>query len=88
MVVTDAVEGTIGMGDTALWFHYDMAADVLYIRRAAERATRTTAEETPDGFILLRREEDNLAVGLTVINWWKRFGSGAVPDSGGQGAVH
>lgn len=78
MVVTDTLEGTI---DNVLWFHYDMTGDVLYLRLVGERDTATVAEETPDGFLVLRREDDNRAVGLTVVNWWKRFGKGALPDS-------
>ena len=31
--------------------------------------------------MLLRREDDDRPVGLTVVNWWKRFGKGALPDS-------
>ena len=78
MVVTDTLEGTI---DNALWFHYDMTGDVLYLRLVRERDTATVAEETPDGFLVIRRENDNRAVGLTIVNWWKRFGKGALPDS-------
>jgi hypothetical protein len=31
--------------------------------------------------VLLRAEDDDRVVGMTVVNWWKRFGRGAVPDS-------
>jgi hypothetical protein len=78
MVVTDTLEGTI---DGVLWYHYDVTNDVLYVRVAADRETPTVAEETPDGFLLLCREDDSKPVGLTVVNWWKRFGQGALPDS-------
>ncbi|MBN2563726.1 MAG: DUF2283 domain-containing protein [Phycisphaerae bacterium] len=78
MVVTDTLEGTV---DTALWYHYDMTNDVLYLRLASERQTPTISEETPDGFLLLRRESDGQPVGLTVVNWWRRFGKGDLPDS-------
>ena len=78
MVVTDTIEGTV---DSALWFHYDVTADVLYLRLAAERDTPTFAEETPDGVLMLRRESDDHPVGLTVVHWWKRFGQGKLPDS-------
>ena len=81
MVRTDTVEGTIGGGPSALWFHYDLGSDVLYIRLASDRNAPTTAEETPDGFLLLRRESDDHPVGITVVGWWKRFGSGTLPDS-------
>ncbi len=78
MVVTDTIEGTI---DGALWFHYDVANDVLYLRLASARELATVAEETDDGLLLLRREDSDQAVGLTVVNWWKRFGQGDLPDS-------
>jgi len=81
MVITDAVEGTVGDGPGALWFHYDVAGDVLYLRLSAERKAQTVAEESDDGLVVLRRAADDKPVGLTVVNWWKRFGSGARPDS-------
>lgn len=81
MVSTDAVEGTIGSGPAALWFHYDIASDVLYLRLAADRDAQTLAEETPDGFLLLRRSSDDTPVGLTIVNWWKRYGAGGRLDS-------
>ncbi len=78
MIVTDTLEGSI---DDVLWYHYDLVNDVLYIRMAAERDVETVSEETPDGLLLLRRIADDAPVGVTVVNWWKRFGSGARPDS-------
>ena len=77
-VRTDVIEGVI---NDAVWFHYDLADDVLYLRLAAHRETPTLGEETPDGYILLRRERDDLAIGLTIVSWWKRFGQGQLPDS-------
>ena len=38
-------------------------------------------EETDDGLILLRAEDTDQPIGLTVVNWWKRFGTGELPDS-------
>lgn len=78
MVTTDTLEGTI---DDTLWFHYDVLDDVLYLRKATERETPTVAEEDERGLIILRRESDDRVVGLTVVNWWKRFGEGVLPDS-------
>jgi hypothetical protein len=78
MVKVDTIEGTI---DDVLCYHYDVGRDVLYLRLAAERETPTYAEETDDGCLLFRRESDDRAVGVTVVSWWKRFGSGALPDS-------
>lgn len=80
-IVTDAIEGTIGQGLGAMWFHYDILSDVLYIRLASERNTATFADETPQGDLILRRESDEREVGLTLVGWWKRFGSGSIPDS-------
>ena len=31
--------------------------------------------------MLLREEGTDVPVGLTVVNWWKRFGRGVRPDS-------
>lgn len=78
MVQTDTLEGTI---DQSLWFHYDLAGDVLYLRLARERDAATVAEETTEGLLLLRGMDDDRVVGLTIVNWWKRFGRGRLPDS-------
>jgi hypothetical protein len=78
MVTTDVPEGTI---DEALWYHYDLTNDVLHLRLATERKSQTISEETSDGFLLLRRADNNKPAGLTVVDWWKRFGRGSRPDS-------
>jgi hypothetical protein len=78
MVTTDTLEGFI---NNAYWYHYDAANDVLYLRLLSARQTTALGEETDDGFILLRDEKTDRPVGLTVVNWWKRFGEGALPDS-------
>ena len=78
MVTTDTLEGLI---NNAYWFHYDAPNDVLYLRAASQRETPALGEETDDGLILLRDENTNHPIGLTVINWWKRFGQGPLPDS-------
>jgi hypothetical protein len=78
MVKTDTLEGTV---DQVLWYHYDLDNDVLYLRLAAQREVPTYAEETPEGLLLLRRQDNDEAVGLTIVNWWKRFGKGSLPDS-------
>lgn len=77
-VRTDVIEGVI---NETVWFHYDLTEDVLYLRLADERDTPTLGEETPDGQILLRDETDDRIVGITLVNWWKRFGQGQLPDS-------
>lgn len=78
MVTTDSVEGII---NKLLWFHHDIGNDVLYLRLAALRQTPTVCEETSDALLLLRKEDDDEPVGMTVVNWWKRFGAGSLPDS-------
>ncbi len=78
MVKVDVIEGVI---DGVLWCHYDVTNDVLYLRHAAERETPTFAEETADGTLLARRQADGVVIGLTVVGWWKRFGTGKLPDS-------
>ena len=78
MVTVGAIEGIV---DDVLAYHYDVVNDVLYLRLDRHRETPTHAEETADGFLLLRRQDNNEVVGMTVVNWWKRFGKGALPDS-------
>lgn len=77
MAVIETIEGVVG----TVWYHYDVADDVLYLRLHNRRETPAVGEETDDGFILLRDEETDKPVGLTVVNWWKRFGAGELPDS-------
>ncbi len=77
MAVAESLEGSLG----PLWFHYDLRNDVLYLRRIDRREDEAYGEETPDGIILLRAITDETPVGVTVVNWWKRFGQGGLPDS-------
>ena len=78
MVTTDTLEGTI---NGTLTYHYDVFADVLYLRLVGELETPTLGEENDEGLIELRDERTGALVGVTIINWWKRFGSGPLPDS-------
>jgi hypothetical protein len=78
MVSIDTLEGLL---DGMLWYHYEVGADVLYLRLCAHHETPVVGEETDDGLILLSSIESRLRVGLTVVNWWKRFGKGSLPDS-------
>jgi hypothetical protein len=78
MVKTDAIEGIV---DEKLRFHYDIFADVLYIRLLSAEETPTIGDLTDEGDILLRDEKTDQPVGLTVVSWWKRFGGGMLPDS-------
>jgi hypothetical protein len=67
--------------DGALWCHYDLANDVLYLQLLSHRQAPTYSEETEDGYLTVRREDNDQVVGLTVVGWWKRLGSGEFPDS-------
>ena len=78
MVKADAIEGIV---DDLLRFHYDMFADVLYIRLLSAARVKTIGDITDEGDILLRDVKTDRAVGLTCVSWWKRFGHGALPDS-------
>jgi hypothetical protein len=78
MVKTDALEGIV---DETLRFHYDIFADVLYLRLLRAEDISTYGDLTDDGDILLRDEKSDQPVGLTIISWWKRFGQGLLPDS-------
>jgi hypothetical protein len=78
MVKTDAIEGIV---NAAYRFHYDIFADVLYIRLIDAEKTMTIGDLTDDGDILLRDEQTDRVVGVTVVSWWKHFGQGALPDS-------
>ncbi len=78
MVAPETIEGIINQ---TLRFHYDVDGDVLYLRLASERDVPALGEETAEGLVVLRREDDDRPVGLTIVNWWKRFGKGPLPDS-------
>ena len=78
MVTLDTIEGTVN--GTVSW-HYDLTADVLYLRRLGTFDVPTLGEESDEGFIELVDESTGDAVGITIVSWWKRFGSGNFPDS-------
>src|SRR5436190_19230963 len=77
-IQTETIEGLVG---GKVWFHYDVTGDVLYLRASAHRNSPAVGEETDDGLLSLRHEVTDEPVGLTVVNWWKRFGRGQFPDS-------
>jgi hypothetical protein len=78
MVTIDTVEGTI---DGSISYHYDVFADVLYLRLLSDMETPSLGDVNSDGDIVLRDETTDRIVGLTIVSWWKRFGHGALPDS-------
>ncbi|KKM19046.1 hypothetical protein LCGC14_1659560 [marine sediment metagenome] len=71
---------TIEWFDDVHHYHYDVSNDVLYLRLDYHRDVPIYAEEDKDGSLLLRQDNDDL-VGIVVINWWKNFGEGNLPDS-------
>ncbi|HLK56274.1 MAG TPA: hypothetical protein VKU00_06905 [Chthonomonadaceae bacterium] len=73
-ICIDTIEGVV---DDTLFFHFDLSNDVLYIRRNSTRNQTVYGEETTEGFTLLRTEDDEVA-GLTIVNYWQRFGAGEV----------
>jgi uncharacterized protein YuzE len=78
MVQADGLEGIV---NGLYRFHYDMFADVLYVRLLSAEKTATIGDLNGDGDIVLRDEKTDQVVGITVVSWWKRFGSGSLPDS-------
>lgn len=80
MVVVEALEGSAG----SLWFHYDLRNDVLYLRLLARWDDEVYGEESDEGLIVLHSSRDDAVGGMTIVNWWKRFGQGQLPDSMSQ----
>lgn len=58
----------------------DLTNDVLYIRVDPRRGEPAFGEETPERFSILRTDDDQFA-GLTVVNYWRRFGKGDIRDA-------
>ena len=71
MVKVDTIEGTV---DDVLWYHYDLANDVLYLRLAAHRDAPTYAEESAEGFLVVRPAADDGRDGITVVNGGRALG--------------
>ncbi len=78
MVKVDTIEGIV---DDVLWWHYDVGNDVLYLQLVKHRGVATYSEETEDGHLLVLREDNDEVAGMTIVNWWKRYGKGELPDS-------
>jgi hypothetical protein len=78
MVTTDTIEGMV---NSTLSYHYDVFADVLYLRLISDMNTPSLGEENDDGDIELHEEKTDRLIGLTIVSWWKRFGQGKLPDS-------
>ena len=76
-LMIETLEGNIG----EIWFHHDVVNDVLYLRLQSKRDAACLGEETDEGVILMRDQKTEKTVGITIVNWWKRFGRGSLPDS-------
>lgn len=63
-----------------MWFHIDLSNDVLYLRSQATSNQTAFGEETPEGFTVLRTDDGKFA-GMTIVNYWERFGSGDLGDT-------
>lgn len=73
MSMIEAVEGTLGAN---VAFHYDIFADVLYLRRLDELDTLEVGQDDAEGLVILHAQDDLRVIGVTVISFWKRFGHG------------
>jgi len=69
-IVIDTLQGTLG---ESIWYHLDLSNDVLYLRQESSRNEPVFGEETSEGFTLLRTDNGDFA-GMTVVNYWRRFG--------------
>jgi uncharacterized protein YuzE len=78
MVTTDTIEGIV---NGTISYHYDVFADVLYLRLLSDMDTPSIGDENDEGMIELRDENTGRILGITIVSWWKRFGQGALPDS-------
>ncbi len=79
MVTIDTIEGII---NGTISYHYDVFADVLYLRNLADMETPSIGEENDEGMIELHDEKTDRLIGVTIVSWWKRYGQGAaLPDS-------
>lgn len=67
MATADAVEETLGP-NKALWYHYDIRNDVLYVRLASAREVACFADEQSNGTPLVRRQDTDKTVGVTIVN--------------------
>src|ERR1041385_1089768 len=70
-VEIDTLQGVL---DDRVWFHLDLTNDVLYLRSQTTRNARVFGEDTPEGFTVPRTNNGEFT-GMTVVNYWRQFGS-------------
>ncbi len=68
----DTIEGIL---PDSVWFHYDFGNDVLFLCPSELRNQERFGEETAEGFTAFETA-DGLFAGLTIVNYWRRFGQG------------
>ena len=76
-IEVDTLQGVLGSN---VWFHLDLDNDVLYLREHDTRREPAFGEESPEGFTILYTDSGRVA-GMTVVNYWHRFGRGDVTRS-------
>ena len=77
-VSVSSIEGVWGQ---VLHYHFDLDNDVLYLRLLSKMDVETYGEDTEDGFTLLRSLDDDSPVGMVIVSYWKRLGTGVVEDA-------
>jgi hypothetical protein len=83
VVLTDPLGRTIILHDRT-WHGHILKAhpEMGATRRLVDhRQAHAYSEETEDGLLTVRRQDNDQVVGITVVNWWRRFGTGPLPDS-------
>jgi hypothetical protein len=74
----DRLDGFVGED---IRYHFDVRSDVMYVRLADKMQSESYGEEMDDGLIVLRTLANDELVGVTVVGYWERFGSGRVEDT-------
>ena len=74
-----AVETIEGVAGDALFYHYDVRNDVLYLRLVSHRDDEVYGDEDATGTHVMRLIETDQVVGLTVVGYWRLHGSGDEP---------
>lgn len=77
-----AIETIEGVWQETLFYHYDVTADVLYVRLCSRLGEPVYGEEDENGFHLMRSQADDALVGLSVIGYWRLFGANLTPTDG------
>lgn len=74
-----AVETVEGVWNDLLHYHYDVLGDVLYLRLITRRTDEVYGVEDDDGQHILRSLKDDTVVGMTIVGYWRQFGTDDAP---------